>query len=92
MPMTGLHPTIWRKLRAKHGGTALDLKVYDRDNNYLGEIYLSRYDSCVNMMQTGIDFHSISWINTINNLEPWDYTRQPFIIPDEIPIGIDTFM
>lgn len=66
-PTLGLHPTVWRKLRAKHPG--LDLTVYDRQGHSLGVAYLWRYDALISL-PLGMDFNAIGWKQTIQKATP----------------------
>ena len=81
-PATGLAACIWRRLRAKTSGSQY-LTVYGRDGLAIGEVFLFRYESLVQLPE-GMDFKAISWIQTISRTP---LENNPYLGPTPIPIG-----
>jgi hypothetical protein len=84
----GLHPTIWRKIRAKVG-CVNDIQAYNKDNKRLCLMRVSRYQSYISLPDN-IDFKDISWENTINHLksDP-DCKQNGFLGSSVIPVGVN---
>ena len=87
LKMYGLHPTIWRRLRAIIGGCC-DLELYDKGGQRIGTGLLARYQSEVHI-PSGLSFRSVSWQHTISECQPQPDGEAAFLGPSIIPIGVN---
>jgi hypothetical protein len=81
----GLARFVWRRLRLVSGGCC-DLDLYDRRGDKIGVGFLYRYEALVGIPER-LPFTEISWLRTINNVQPDPLAEAVFLGPTAIPIG-----
>ena len=85
----GLHPSYWRKYRAKQGGT-IEHEALGYSGKVIGSVIFYRYESLVIV---DCLFNAIDWTNTINRLKTDKSSRSNgFIGGDNITCCHNTYM